>query len=229
MYLYDFQSRVLRPSCCRCQMTNWLMLSFNWQSAEAPWLSHTTWCPKIRCPKPVNQLTEKAKPTHPSPVKVFMKDVMFLGHVCLIFTLTICSALSRSTIEAVHQRQLVIPEFNLHIGTHDIIRKEADQTLPGQRFPVFRKRHLSWVPSEAHSGKKKKKRVNLDLSTAPWNNDKIVPTLSVLGCVQLLQDSLGSVVFLGAADGGLATRQDLFEFIKQCGLKTPTDPDEVSH
>lgn len=51
----------------------------------------------------------------------------------------------------------------------------------------------------------------------------------MLGCVQLLQDTLGSVVFLGTADGGLATRQDVFEFIKQCGSKIPTDPDEVSH
>lgn len=148
VYMMSFQSRLLRPSCCRCQVTNWLMLSFNWPSVEAPWLSHRTWCLKITCPKPVNQLTEKTKLPHPAPVKVFMKNVMFLRHVCLIFTLTICSALlcsalSRSTIEAVHQRQLVIPELSLHVGTHDIIREEVDQTLPGQRFPILRKRHLS--------------------------------------------------------------------------------------
>lgn len=48
--------------------------------------------------------------------------------------------------------------------------------------------------------------------------------------MQLLQDTLGSVVFLGSVDGGFRpTRQDVFEFIKQCGIKTSTDPDEVSH
>lgn len=140
--MMSFQSRLLRHSCCRCQETNCLMLSFNWPSVEAPWLSHTTWCPKRRCPKPAQQLTGKIKPPHLSPLKVFTKDGTFLGNVCLIFRLPICSALSRSTIEAVHQRQLGIPELTLHTGTHDIIREEVDQTLPGQRFPVFRKRHL---------------------------------------------------------------------------------------
>lgn len=154
----SFQSRLLRHSCCRCQETNCLMLSFNLPSVRAPWLSHTTWCPKIKCPKPVNQLKEKINPPHLSPLKVFMKDGTFLGHVCLIFTLTICSALSRSTIEAVHQRQLVIPELTLHTRTHDIIREEVGQTLSSQKFPVFRKRHLPWVPREAHSGKKNKNK-----------------------------------------------------------------------
>lgn len=55
-------------------------------------------------------------------------------------------------------------------------------------------------------------------------------TLSFSGCEQLLQDTLGSVVFLGSADGGFRpTRQDVFEFIKQCGNKTSTDSEEVSH
>lgn len=141
--MMSFQSRLLNPSWSRCQITDQLLLSFNWPSVEAPWLPHRTWCPTIQCPNPVNQLTGKGKPPKPSQVKVFMKDVMFLQHVCLIFTLTICSVLSFSSIEAVHQRQPVIPKLNLHTGTHDIIREEVDHALPGQGFPVFRKRHLS--------------------------------------------------------------------------------------
>ena len=54
-------------------------------------------------------------------------------------------------------------------------------------------------------------------------------------CVQLLQDTLGSTLFLGSGSMELAgsgfrpTRQDVFEFIKQCGDITSADPDEVSH
>lgn len=41
---------------------------------------------------------------------------------------------------------------------------------------------------------------------------------------------MGSVVFLGSVDGGFRpTRQDVFEFIKQCGSKTSNNPEEVSH
>lgn len=89
---------------------------------------------------------------------------------------------------------------------------------------------LEFLVKHTQVKKKKKKKVLtwtfLQL-VKQW--DKVVPALSVLGRVQLLQDILGSVVFLGTADGGLATIQDVFEFIKQCGCKTPTDPDEVSH
>ncbi|XP_073345224.1 uncharacterized protein [Pagrus major] len=52
---------------------------------------------------------------------------------------------------------------------------------------------------------------------------------------QLLQDTLGSTVFLGsgmmepAGSGFRPTRQDVFEFINQCGDITSTDPDELSH
>uniref|UniRef100_A0A3Q3NAZ7 Protein NO VEIN-like n=1 Tax=Mastacembelus armatus TaxID=205130 RepID=A0A3Q3NAZ7_9TELE len=53
--------------------------------------------------------------------------------------------------------------------------------------------------------------------------------------VQLLQDTLGSALTLGsgimehAGSGFRPTRQDVFEFIKQCGDITTTDPDELSH
>lgn len=41
---------------------------------------------------------------------------------------------------------------------------------------------------------------------------------------------MGSVVFLGSVEGVFRpTRQDVFEFIKQCGSKTSNDPEEVSH
>lgn len=41
---------------------------------------------------------------------------------------------------------------------------------------------------------------------------------------------MGSVVFLGSVEGGSRpTKQDVFEFIKQCGSKTSNDPEEVSH
>ncbi|XP_026170473.1 protein NO VEIN isoform X2 [Mastacembelus armatus] len=52
---------------------------------------------------------------------------------------------------------------------------------------------------------------------------------------QLLQDTLGSALTLGsgimehAGSGFRPTRQDVFEFIKQCGDITTTDPDELSH
>ncbi|XP_028998254.2 uncharacterized protein wu:fj29h11 [Betta splendens] len=52
---------------------------------------------------------------------------------------------------------------------------------------------------------------------------------------QLLQDTLGSTLTLGSNGIGLAgsgfrpTRQDVFEFIKQCGDVTSTDPDELFH
>lgn len=53
--------------------------------------------------------------------------------------------------------------------------------------------------------------------------------LCVCVCGQVLQDLLGSVVFLATADGGFRpTRQDVFEFIKQCSSKSLTDPDEVT-
>ncbi|XP_056911618.1 uncharacterized protein wu:fj29h11 isoform X2 [Takifugu flavidus] len=46
---------------------------------------------------------------------------------------------------------------------------------------------------------------------------------------QLLQDTMGSVVFLGSVEGGFRpTRQDVFEFIKQCGSKTSNDPEELA-
>ena len=59
--------------------------------------------------------------------------------------------------------------------------------------------------------------------------------LSLSGYVQLLQDSVGTAVFLGggtmeiAGIGVRPTRQDLFEFINQCGDITSNDPDDVSH
>ncbi|XP_044034429.1 protein NO VEIN isoform X2 [Siniperca chuatsi] len=52
---------------------------------------------------------------------------------------------------------------------------------------------------------------------------------------QLLQDTLGSTLILGsgsmelASSGFRPTRQDVFEFINQCGDITSTDPDELSH
>ncbi|XP_039991364.1 protein NO VEIN isoform X3 [Xiphias gladius] len=52
---------------------------------------------------------------------------------------------------------------------------------------------------------------------------------------QLLQDTLGSTLILGGGSvelvgsGFRPTRQDVFEFIKQCGDITSTDPDELSH
>lgn len=89
------QSSTLRPSCCRYQGTNWQMLCSNWLSVEVPWLSHRTWWPKIRLPKPPTNITEKIKPPRPSPVKVIMQGC----HVfvtCFFFfsdlsTLRICS------------------------------------------------------------------------------------------------------------------------------------------
>lgn len=57
----------------------------------------------------------------------------------------------------------------------------------------------------------------------------------ISGCVQLLQDTLGSTLILGSGSMELAgsgfrpTRQDVFEFITQCGDITSADPDEVSH
>ncbi|XP_068439866.1 uncharacterized protein [Clinocottus analis] len=53
--------------------------------------------------------------------------------------------------------------------------------------------------------------------------------------VQLLQDTLGSSLLLGSGSMELAgsgfrpSRQDVFEFITQCGEITSTDPDELSH
>ncbi|XP_056285066.1 uncharacterized protein wu:fj29h11 isoform X2 [Pseudoliparis swirei] len=53
--------------------------------------------------------------------------------------------------------------------------------------------------------------------------------------VQLLQDTLGSTLLLGSGSMELAgsgfrpTRQDVFEFITQCGDIMSTDPDELSH
>ncbi|XP_008291034.1 uncharacterized protein LOC103365383 isoform X2 [Stegastes partitus] len=53
--------------------------------------------------------------------------------------------------------------------------------------------------------------------------------------IQLLQDTLGSTLILGSSSmelvgsGFRATRQDVFEFIKQCGDISSTDPDELSH
>ncbi|XP_069563541.1 uncharacterized protein [Brachyistius frenatus] len=53
--------------------------------------------------------------------------------------------------------------------------------------------------------------------------------------IQLLQDTLGSTLTLGSSSTELTgsgfkpTRQDVFEFIKQCGDVTSTDPDELSH
>ncbi|XP_076616737.1 uncharacterized protein LOC143339417 isoform X1 [Chaetodon auriga] len=52
---------------------------------------------------------------------------------------------------------------------------------------------------------------------------------------QLLQETLGSTIILGggimelAGSGFRPTRQDVFEFINQCGDITSTDPDELSH
>ncbi|XP_062298890.1 uncharacterized protein wu:fj29h11 isoform X1 [Scomber scombrus] len=53
--------------------------------------------------------------------------------------------------------------------------------------------------------------------------------------IQLLQDALGSSLILSSSSMDLAgsgfrpSRQDVFEFIKQCGNITSTDPDELSH
>ncbi|XP_074476701.1 uncharacterized protein LOC141758850 isoform X3 [Sebastes fasciatus] len=53
--------------------------------------------------------------------------------------------------------------------------------------------------------------------------------------IQLLQDTLGSTLILGSGSMELAgsgfrpTRQDVFEFITQCGDITSADPDELSH
>lgn len=52
--------------------------------------------------------------------------------------------------------------------------------------------------------------------------------------MQLLQETLGPTIFLGggitelAGSGFRPTRQDVFEFINQCGDITFTNPDEVS-
>lgn len=60
-------------------------------------------------------------------------------------------------------------------------------------------------------------------------------TLSVSGCVQLLQDTLGSAVILGSGtmelsgSGFRPSRQDVFEFVNHCGNISSTHPDEVSH
>lgn len=58
--------------------------------------------------------------------------------------------------------------------------------------------------------------------------------LSLSGCVQLLLDTLGSTLILSSNnmehDGGgfRPNKQDVFEFIKQCGNLTDIDPDAVS-
>lgn len=63
---------------------------------------------------------------------------------------------------------------------------------------------------------------------------KFTAVLFLSCCVQLLQDTLGSTLNLAsgsmdiAGSGFRPTRQDVFEFIKQCGNITSTDPDEVS-
>ncbi|XP_070783607.1 uncharacterized protein [Enoplosus armatus] len=52
---------------------------------------------------------------------------------------------------------------------------------------------------------------------------------------QLLQDTLGTTLILGSGsmqlgcNGFRPSRQDVFEFINQCGDITSTDPDELSH
>nr|XP_019938379.1 PREDICTED: uncharacterized protein LOC109626689 [Paralichthys olivaceus] len=52
---------------------------------------------------------------------------------------------------------------------------------------------------------------------------------------QLLQDTLGSTLIVGSCSVELVgsglrpTKQDVFEFIEQCGDLTSTDPDEISH
>ncbi|XP_047232938.1 protein NO VEIN isoform X2 [Girardinichthys multiradiatus] len=52
--------------------------------------------------------------------------------------------------------------------------------------------------------------------------------------IQLLQETLGSALFLRpnvelTGSGFRPTRQDVFEFIKQCGHISSTDPDELAH
>ncbi|XP_028263346.1 uncharacterized protein LOC114437112 isoform X2 [Parambassis ranga] len=52
--------------------------------------------------------------------------------------------------------------------------------------------------------------------------------------IQLLQDTLGSTLILGSSSMDLGSgfrpsRQDVFEFIKQCGDISSTDPDELTH
>ncbi|XP_071400261.1 uncharacterized protein [Centroberyx affinis] len=53
--------------------------------------------------------------------------------------------------------------------------------------------------------------------------------------IQLLQETVGGAVSLGSSNmelqgcGFRASRQDVFEFIKQCGAITSTDPDGLSH
>lgn len=61
----------------------------------------------------------------------------------------------------------------------------------------------------------------------------VTPTYILTVCVQLLQDALGSALFLGSnmeltGSSFRPTRQDVFEFIKQCGDVSPTEPDDVS-
>lgn len=63
----------------------------------------------------------------------------------------------------------------------------------------------------------------------------VTNTLFLSGCMQLLQDTLGSAVLLRSGiieltGGGFRpSRQDVFEFINQCGDITSTEPDKVSH
>ncbi|XP_038160259.1 protein NO VEIN isoform X3 [Cyprinodon tularosa] len=52
--------------------------------------------------------------------------------------------------------------------------------------------------------------------------------------IQLLQEALGSALFLGTSvevtgSGFRPSRQDVFEFIKQCGSISSTDPEELAH
>lgn len=168
VYMMSFQSRLLRPSCCRCQVTNWLMLSFNWPSVEAPWLSHRTWCLKITCPKPVNQLTEKIKLPHPAPVKVFMKNVMFLRHVCLIFTLTICSAL---LCLAAQLKQFIKDSLSSQNSAFTLahmtsLEKKLIKHFQVKDFPSLEKGTFLEFLAKHTQVKKKKNSVNLDFSTA---------------------------------------------------------------
>lgn len=83
-------------------------------------------------------------------------------------------------------------------------------------------------------------KVYFHLSSVCMNRHFLLKALGVITLlsrwsVQLLQDTLGSALILSSSSmelggsGFRPTRQDVFEFIKQCGDVSSTDPDEVSH
>ena len=62
-------------------MTVWQQPCFSWPSVVARWLSHTTWYPKTRRPRPPKTIQKGTNSPHPSPVKVLKHDVGFLPHI----------------------------------------------------------------------------------------------------------------------------------------------------